>query len=810
MKKTHVKLILMLVLMICIFVLPQCVNAATYKDDAGNTYTYSISNNEATITDFSGGGDAVIPETLGGYPVTCIGSSAFSKCASLASVTIPDSVTSIGDYAFYKCASLTSVTIPDSVTSIGYYSFFGCASLTGVIMTDNVISVDEYAFASCSGLKSVVISSSMTKIENNTFRGCSELASITIPNSIISIGDSAFESCTSLVNITIPDSVTTIGESVFSGCTALSSVIISNGMTSVGKKMFMNCGKLTRVLMPNNIKRIESYAFNNCRSLKDITIPDSVTCIENYAFYGCTALNRIMIPNSVINIGNGVFKGCSALAEITLPFIGATRGNTGTADAVFGYIFGYTESEYQATDNDTVQYYGSGKNYYHIPKSISKVTITDETVIGYGAFENCSWITSISILEGVNRIEGSAFSGCKELESIIIPNSVTYIGGYAFHNCYKLNDIIVPNSVVSIGKYAFIGCSSLREITLPFIGSQRGNSGTENSVFVYIFGERSHIPETLKKVTITDETVVSYRAFYNCSSLTDIVLTDGVTSIEEDAFYNCSGLTRITVPNSVISIGNNAFRRCSSLEEITLPFIGSQRGNSGTEDAVFGYIFGYTGLETEDGTIPQCFTENVCKYYYIPNTLKKVIITDETMVGYGAFYGCSNMSDVVILGDVKAIASNAFANHFNFLNVVVADKDVKFGNSVFYNTDFATLYGYANSASEVYANDNNIEFELLADVGNCEIDGYIEYSAETIAVNINVSRMVSGKRLNVMMYDENDILLDYVVKEDYIPYNDKKISFSDNPGASYVKVFLWDSLIQGVPLTTAKRINIDR
>ena len=55
---------------------------------------------------------------------------AFSNCARLTSIEIPDSVTSIGDYAFSNCARLTSIEIGDSVTSIGNYAFYNCTSLT--------------------------------------------------------------------------------------------------------------------------------------------------------------------------------------------------------------------------------------------------------------------------------------------------------------------------------------------------------------------------------------------------------------------------------------------------------------------------------------------------------------------------------------------------------------------------------------------------------------------------------------------------------------------------------------------------------
>lgn len=57
---------------------------------------------------------------------------AFSGCAELTSVTIPESVTSIGGRAFFDCSSLTNIAIPGSVTSIGYDAFRGCSGLTSI------------------------------------------------------------------------------------------------------------------------------------------------------------------------------------------------------------------------------------------------------------------------------------------------------------------------------------------------------------------------------------------------------------------------------------------------------------------------------------------------------------------------------------------------------------------------------------------------------------------------------------------------------------------------------------------------------
>ena len=80
------------------------------------------------------------------------------------------------------------------------------------------------------------------------------------------------------------------------------------------------------------------------------------------------------------------------------------------------------------------------------------------------------------------------------------------------------------------------------------------------------------IPETVVFNTATYRvTSIRQHAFDCCSSLTTVVVPDGVTSIEYRAFFGCQSLTNITIPNSVTSIGTEAFYDCSSLTSIVLP-----------------------------------------------------------------------------------------------------------------------------------------------------------------------------------------------------------------------------------------------
>ena len=139
---------------LCLTLLPATLpaNAATE-----GVLSYSVYNGQVSITGCStaASGDLTIPNTIAGYPVTCIGGAAFRDCKDLTGVTIPDSVTTIGAYAFAYCYSLTGVDIPEGVTSIGDYAFFFCHSLTSVSISESVTSIGYRAFSGRTSLTGI-------------------------------------------------------------------------------------------------------------------------------------------------------------------------------------------------------------------------------------------------------------------------------------------------------------------------------------------------------------------------------------------------------------------------------------------------------------------------------------------------------------------------------------------------------------------------------------------------------------------------------------------------------------------------------
>ena len=398
---------------------------------------------------------------------------------------------------------------------------------------------------------------------------------IIIKNGITNIGEYAFYKCSSLTNITIPKEVTSIGRDAFLSCSSLANIIIPEGVTSIGKDAFYNCSSLVNIIIPEGVTSIEGGVFWGCSSLTSITIPEGVTSIGEYAFYNCSSLENIIIPEGVTSIGNSAFRNCSSLTSIDVSENNknylSDEGVLYTKDKT--QIIKYPERkqnvEYTIPEGVT----SIGGSAFAECSSLTSITIPEGvTSIGYSAFSGCSSLTNIIIPERVTSIRDHAFYNCSSLTNITIPEGVTSIGDYAFYNCSNLTNIIIPEVVTSIGRYAFDECSSLTSIDVSENNknylSDEGVLYTKDKTQIIKYPERK---QNAEYTILEGVTIIEGQAFYNCSSLINIIIPKGVTSIGNSAFYGCSSLTSITIPEGVTSIGKYAFYNCRSLVNIIIP-----------------------------------------------------------------------------------------------------------------------------------------------------------------------------------------------------------------------------------------------
>ena len=722
-----------------------------YSDlPAGDIYPYAFSG-FTTLTSVAIGGGV---ESIGNYAfegctalesleigsgVSTIGSGIIAGCTAITSLSVVD-----GNDDFYDSDS--NIIVENN--GYGYQQdviIAGCQTST-IPMDYDITVIGAGAFEGCVGLSSISIPSNIDEIRSNAFAGCTGLTSLTISGGVETIGAQAFRNCIGLTEITVPESVTSIGAGAFGGTIELTELTIP--FVGGGRQSSQHFGYIFGTVQyvhangdfsdelavsPSNASTtyyipaglwslnitgaddefssdadvaIPSYGLSNCDFLSEITIGDGVYSIGSYAFENCTSITEMVVPESVTSIGQGAFAGCSDLEEMTLPFVGSSRnGNTSSSNHLFGYIFG---GDYQSSpdfDYVTQNYSDYSSASYYIPSGLTTVTITgaydsydDAAVsIGYGAFEECDMIDSLTIGDGVYSI-----------------------GAYAFRDCTSLTEMVVPESVTSIGEDAFAGCYNIAEITLPFVGSSRnGNTSSSNHLFGYIFGygdqgsyssyytgvtqsyssgysTTNYIPSGLTTVTITGAhddygyaaVSIGYGAFYNCDMIENVTIGDGVTNIGSYAFYDCDGLTDFTT-DSTGQIGSYAFNSCGYLDTVDL-------GESVT--SIGSYAFQYTPIT--EIVIPDS-VGSIGSYAFADcASLDNVDLGEGvTSIGSYAFENCTSLTEMVVPDSVTSIGEDAFAGCYNLTEITLPFVGASKTSGGTSSGVFGYIFGYGDQGS---------------------------------------------------------------------------------------------------------------
>ena len=227
--------------------------------------------------------------------------------------------------------------------------------------------------------------------------------------------------------------------------------------------------------------------------------------------------------------------------------------------------------------------------------------------------------------------------------------------------------------------------------------------------------------------------------------ITQVKISDGITSIGSFAFCNFSNLQSVTIPESVISIGDCAFMACDSLENIKIPKKVKKIGES-----AFLSCYSLTSIELPSGIkcIEKMAFENTgLVSIEIPYGVKSI---EER-----AFFYCDSLNSVTIPNSVTSIGSFAFANCYRLKNVIIPDSVTDIGDSAFADTGIL---------SEVSCSNVNVNFDSFGI--------YSEYSNK-IANADYIIAVVKDPNAEDILSAENLLYVDQFTAD-----NDGKISVS--------------------------------
>lgn len=498
-------------------------------------------------------GDELFKELTVPDGIAEINSNAFARYSYLKVLNLPDSVTKICSGAFRYCTSLKVLNIPDGVTEIGAYAFWYCTSLEEVNLGSGIDKLADSVFGGCRSIKTLnlkavsVLSSENFSYDGGALCGCTEIENISFGGNI-NLFPETFKGYTALQSFSAGGDLCA-GESAFEGCINLAHLSFAK-FNEIGIKSFKNCSALSSLdISESDLTEIPDEAFYGCSGLSVLVLSNNIERIGDFAFSYCP-LKEISVSGNLGEIGDAAFSGCGDIAEITVDV------------SNINYLF-KNGCLISVRDNKLIK----GLADCVIPQGIS--------VIGCGAFENCTLLTQLTIPESVTAIEDLAFCNTS-LTEITLPDGVTVINYGLFKECENLSSISLGGYISKIEASAFY-LSGIKKITLP---------------------------DSVKEISIG--------AFQSCYNLSEVNLGRGIKSISTWAFGDCTALEEIIIPASMEEI-DGAFYNCNNLKRINFEL------TEGWSSEIFDELTGqwiYCVVPPEDFSEPETAAKRVTGNYY--------------------------------------------------------------------------------------------------------------------------------------------------------------------------------------------------
>ncbi|MBR5961089.1 MAG: leucine-rich repeat domain-containing protein [Clostridia bacterium] len=315
-------------------------------------------------------------------------------------------------------------------------------------------------------------------------------------------------------------------------------------------------------------------------------------------------------------------------------------------------------------------------------KSIEKAEIPAEidgykvAAIGEDAFADCENLKTVTIPEGVQKIDNWAFENCSELSRINIPNSVTTLGEVPFAACFRLGSVTISpdHKVYGVSNDALYRKKDktlLRFLAQYATGVEPYDIEYKVTDGIQCIGEEAFDGTKLTSIILPASVrKIDRCAFVSCYFLKEMVIPEGVKTIGDQVFMCDSALESVTIPDSVTKIGKGIFSSCTSLKNIN---ISPKHRYYETKDLLL--------IEKKTRTIISA-SAAIEGEYTIPDDIRAI--------GNTAFQGCAGLSELTIPDSVKSI-----------------------GRTAFWNCDHIIIKGHAGSVAQKFCEENEMRFEVI-------------------------------------------------------------------------------------------------
>lgn len=299
--------------------------------------------------------------------------------------------------------------------------------------------------------------------------------------------------------------------------------------------------------------------------------------------------------------------------------------------------------------------------------------------IGKAAFKNNEVVSTVYLPYTIALIDEEAFYNCDTLVSFNtrLDGILQEFGRLSFADCDALVAAEFGSNVTAIGDNAFFDNSSLKDIIFGQSISKIGSSAFENCDFIEVLS----FPASLSEI--------GDRAFYSLASLTSVDFAENseLYSIGKEAFASAAALKSIVLPKSLTVISDKAFHSATALEAVSFA-ADSELSSIGNE--AFRNCKSLTAI-----VIPAELTSIGDYAFYSASALASVAISEDSnlaSIGAYAFYNCDSLTEFYIPKNVETIGNEAFSDSNNISKVTFAKDSVlsEIGISAFSNCSALT------------------------------------------------------------------------------------------------------------------------